>query len=185
MLVGMTACSPDAAHMYDEHFSRGMNFYRQKDMSSAVGEFEQCLHQKETGEAYFMLAKIFFYQNSTDDFLRALSACLDIEPDYADALKLSARMYMREKNFLQAKEILEKVIHLDSADVEAQFMLGETSEALRDYRGALCAYERAEAAYFYLERVHTHQAEIYKALGADDRARVSAERAKKISLRIN
>ena len=183
LLICLSACSADTPRVYNEHFLKGMNAYRQKDFSNAVTEFEACLHQKKTAEVYLMCAKIYFYNNDTENFHRAIAACLDIEPDYADALKLSSRSYMRENKFSQAKELLEKVTRSNSSDIEAELMLGETCEALKDYRGALLAYGHAETAYAYLERVHTRQAAIYKTLGADDRAHAATERAKHISSR--
>ncbi len=123
-------------------FDKGMTAWQKQDYQKAAEEFEKAVADyPEYDTAYNNLGVMYAHLNQNDKAMAAFKRSVELNDKNADADRNLARMFLREKNFPQAEELLKKCLAVQPADAATLTMLaiaeiedGKVDDALRDAR---------------------------------------------------
>jgi tetratricopeptide (TPR) repeat protein len=121
-------------------FDKGMTAWQKQDYPKAAQEFEKAVAAyPEYDTAYNNLGVMYAHLNQNDKAMAAFKRSVELNDKNADADRNLARMFLREKNFPQAEELLKKCLAVQPADAATLTMLaiaeiedGKVDDALRD-----------------------------------------------------
>jgi tetratricopeptide (TPR) repeat protein len=121
-------------------FDKGMAAWQKKDYQKAADEFEKAVAAyPEYDSAYNNLGVMYAQLNQTDKAMAAFKRSVELNDKNADADRNLARMYLRQKNFPQAEELLKKCLAVRAPDAATLTMLAiaeiednKVDDALRD-----------------------------------------------------
>jgi Flp pilus assembly protein TadD len=91
---------------------------------------------------HYELANNFFYDHNTTSAIRELYTSLEHNPDHAKAHHLLGFIYFGRRDYVRAREHLEKAVALDPDFFEAIANLGTLELALERWEAALPPFER-------------------------------------------
>ncbi len=121
-------------------FDKGMAAWQKQNYQKAAEEFEKATAAyPEYDTAYNNLGVMYAHLNQNDKAMAAFKRSVELNDKNADADRNLARMFLREKNFPQAEELLKKCLVVQPADAATLTMLaiaeiedGKVDDALRD-----------------------------------------------------
>lgn len=109
----------------------------------AESEFREVVNaDPDDGEALLNLAGALQAQGKNREAIEVLDLLLAEEPRAVMALLCKGLCRLELRQFVEAKEILRHVIHLDPWNVPAYWKLGCILEHERDFEGAIAHYRR-------------------------------------------
>jgi tetratricopeptide (TPR) repeat protein len=126
-----------------QHFIQGLTYALQGLPEKAVIEFQEALIFEDNPNINFALAVQLFKLNKLDLSLRYLEKTLAL-PDsqiHPDFLLVSAQVYLTKRDVPKATQILERMIKIDSNNVDALYNLAQLIE-LKDKNRAKEIYEK-------------------------------------------
>lgn len=91
----------------------------------------------------YMLAKVLWYQNRTDEAQKLVQQAIVLEPFEPEYHLLAARIYMSGRMYFESARASSTVIKLDSNYLEAYWLLGKAYEMSLEFDLALEQYKLA------------------------------------------
>jgi len=128
----------------------------------------------------YQKAQALFQQQQLQPALAAVEEALKLQPDYAAALTLKARLALAAERYDVALACLTRAAALAPDDAATQFLLGFTRYVENDFKHALTALERARQLRPGDARTHFYLALTYEALAQTAEARAAYEQALKL-----
>ena len=126
-----------------QHFIQGLTYALQEMPEKAVIEFQEALIYEDNPSINFALAVQLFKLNKIELSLRYLEKVL-VLPDsqiHPDFLLVSAQIYLNKRDFKKATQLLERIIKIDSTNVDALYNLAQLIEP-KDKNRAKNIYEK-------------------------------------------
>lgn len=126
-----------------QHFIQGMTYALQELPEKAVIEFQEALIFEDNPNINFALAVQLFKLNKLDLSIKYLEKILAL-PDsqiHPDFLLVSAQVYLTKRDLQKSIEILERMIKIDSNNVDALYNLAQLVES-KDKNRAKEIYEK-------------------------------------------
>lgn len=126
-----------------QHFIRGLTYSLQELPEKAIIEFQEALFYEENPSINFALGLQFFKLNKVELSLKYLEKILEL-PDaklHPDFLLVTAQIYLTKRDFQKATQMLERVLKIDSNNVDALYSLAQLSE-MNDKNKSLELYEK-------------------------------------------
>ncbi|MGB9663691.1 MAG: tetratricopeptide repeat protein [Ignavibacteria bacterium] len=113
-----------------QHFIQGMTYALQELPEKAVIEFQEALIFEDNPNINFALAVQLYKLNKLDLCLRYLEKVL-VLPDsqiHPDFLLVSAQIYLTKRNPQKATQVLERLVKIDTNNVDALYNLAQLIE---------------------------------------------------------
>jgi tetratricopeptide (TPR) repeat protein len=126
-----------------QHFIKGLTYALQELPEKAVLEFQEALIFEDNPNINFALALQLYRLNKLDLSLKYLEKILAL-PDsqiHPDFLLVSAQIYLTKQDLQRATQILERMIKIDSSNIDALYNLAQLIEA-KDRNRAKKIYEK-------------------------------------------
>ena len=130
-LLALTSC----ATFLGVNREAGLRYLRQARNQAAAGQMEAAIHSyrlatindRRLDEAYYELARLLLKRNRVTDRVEAadlLERAIRFAPDSVKYRMALARLNLRRRLLLSAKNGFKKVLKLDSTNAEAHYFLG-------------------------------------------------------------
>lgn len=117
-----------------EHFVDGTIAEMKGDYATAILEFQEALETDQTAGIYYALAKNYFYLNKLSPALKNAKQAIKIDTTNIEYYNLIATIYDHAHHNDSAAVIYEKIISLDSSNVNAYYSLGLIYEKIKPAR---------------------------------------------------
>lgn len=114
-----------------EHFVDGTIAEMKGDYATAVLEFQEALETDQTAGIYYALAKNYFYLNKLSPALKNIKLAIRADSTNLEYYNLIANIYEHAHQGDSASVIYEKIISLDSSNVNAYYSLGLIYEKIK------------------------------------------------------
>lgn len=126
-----------------QHFIQGMTYALQEIPEKAVIEFQEALIYEDNPTINFALGIQLFKLNKIELSLKYIEKVLSlpdsqIHPDY---LLLAAQIYLTRRNVQEATQMLERILKIDSTNIDALYNLAQLLE-LKDKSRTKNIYEK-------------------------------------------
>ena len=95
-----------------------------------------------SGEASYLLARVLFMQDRSEDSVHAYESAAKLQPATSDELTELARVHIRLSDMAAAAAYLEKALTLDARNVEARHQLGRVLYKQGKLDDAIDAFEK-------------------------------------------
>lgn len=128
----------------------------------------------------YQKANALFQQQQLEQSLAAVEEALRLNPKFAAALTLKARLALAAERYDVAITCLLRTVELEPDNATAHFLLGFSRYVENDFKHALPALERARRLQPTDARTHFYLALTYEALGRTDEAIAGYEQALKL-----
>ncbi|MCR4418124.1 MAG: tetratricopeptide repeat protein [Ignavibacteria bacterium] len=126
-----------------QHFIQGLTYALQELPEKAVLEFQEALIFEDNPNINFALALQLYRINKLDLSLKYLDKILAL-PDsqiHPDFLLVSAQIYLTKQDLQKATQILERMIKIDSSNIDALYNFAQLIES-KDRNRAKKIYEK-------------------------------------------
>ncbi|WP_282935556.1 J domain-containing protein [Paenibacillus sp. RC67] len=105
---------------------RGEFYLRQSSFPEALEAIERCIRIVPNElDLYMYRARIHFEKELFTKAILDLQHILSLDPEHLDALSLAGKCYRRLREQEQAKEMYQRIIHIQPLDIEAVIQLAE------------------------------------------------------------
>lgn len=146
----------------------GLCFVNLNNIDQAIDTFEKVTQRKpEDATSWYYLATLYDQKDAFSKSENAYKQVISLRPEYVDALKSFAILYLRHKQPENAQIYAQKAAELDPLDYQPYYMLGTIAISHKDFKTAAINYEKAislnpsspsmfnslGAAYFALNRL--------------------------------
>ncbi|WP_319417269.1 tetratricopeptide repeat protein [Marispirochaeta aestuarii] len=128
---------------------------------------------EEAAEAYYNLGNAYFDLGRLNESKRAYQRALELDPSLAAATYNLARLYIEDRRFDEAEEILLALVGADEENTLLyetlgwlEFRRGNNRAAAQRYRQALDLAEGNAAVWYNLGRIHEVEGELTEAVEA-------------------
>lgn len=133
----------------DHNFKGGIDNYIQtllkiKNFDKAVSCCNSMLEKKRGYKYHFLLARIYYELNKSQECVEQLDKALSLEPNHVDSLALLGEVYSNIQEPNKALEIYTKLVKLTPQDYSVQYSLGKLFMSGENYHQAI---ERFKLAY--------------------------------------
>jgi tetratricopeptide (TPR) repeat protein len=152
-----------------EYFINGSAAESKGDYAGAVLEFQDALKYDPNAGVYYALAKNYFFLNKLPAALQNSRKSVELEPDNLEYLNLLQEIYTSGKQNDSSISVLEKIISLDSTQVNAYYKLARLYEVNKPVQ-AIKIYSKISKLIGNEWSVLIRIAELYERLGDDAKA---------------
>lgn len=157
-----------------EHFVNGSIAEAKGDYSTAIREFSQALDYDTSAGIYFALAKNYFSVNKLGNALKYSRLSVQLDSTSTEYKLLLADVFIQARENDSAAAVLEKILSVDSTDVNTYYKLARIYEDTRPLE-AIKIYNRLIDIIGLDWNVLLRVAELYEKLGYKDKAAESVE----------
>lgn len=157
-----------------EHFVNGSIAEAKGDFSTAIREFSQALDYDTSAGIYFALAKNYFSVNKLGNALKYSKLSVQLDSTSTEYKLLLADVFIQARENDSAAVVLEKILSVDSTDVNTYYKLARIYEDTRPLE-AIKIYNRLINIIGLDWNVLLRVAELYEKLGYKDKAAESVE----------
>lgn len=122
----------------------GLCFVNLNYIDQAIDTFEKVTQYKpEDATSWYYLATLYDQKDNFAKSENAYKQVISLRPEYVDALKSFAILYLRCKQPQNAKIYAQKASELDPLDYQPYYMLGTIAISDKDFKTAIINYEKA------------------------------------------
>ena len=150
-------------------FLNGANADSKGDYASAILEYQEAAQLDPSGGIYYAIAKDYFFLNKLSFALQYISKAVGFEPDNVEYLLLQEEIFSTAKQNDEAITVLEKIISIDSTNINAYYKLARLYEPARP-KQALEVYQKITKLIGNEWTVLTRVADLYERLGDNEKA---------------
>jgi len=150
-------------------FLNGVNADAKGDYASAILEYQEAAQLDPSGGIYYAIAKDYFFLNKLSFALQNITKAVAIEPENVEYLMLQEEIYSSAKQNPEAVSVLEKILSLDSTNVNAYYKLARLYEPNKP-KQAIDVYLRVTKLIGNEWTVLTRVADLYERLGDNEKA---------------
>ncbi len=164
-----------------ELFKNGIKQYIKKDLKGSESTLVRVIDVDESNaEAYFMLAKIYYFQQKNNKFNHAIERFLDLSDNDIEGLRLKARWLIQQKKYNESEIILKGILEKARHDIASLYLLGTVQQLKNKNDEAIVTYSHALSSYIFLKEIHGKLDTIYTKIGLEDRAKINKHMYKSI-----
>ncbi|MGB5531424.1 MAG: tetratricopeptide repeat protein, partial [Ignavibacteriaceae bacterium] len=157
-----------------DHFVNGSIAESKGDYSTAIREFSQALSYDTSAGIYFALAKNYLTINKLADALKYSKHSVELDSSEIEYSLLLADIYINAREDDSAAVILEKILVVDSLNVNVHYKLARLYENSRPLE-AIKIYDRLIRIIGLDWNVLLRVAELYEKLGYKEKAAQSIQ----------
>ena len=150
-------------------FLNGTNADAKGDFASAILEYQEAAQLDESAGIYYAIAKDYFFLSKLSFALQNISKAVSIEPGNVEYLMLQEEIYSTAKQNDDAMAVLEKIISLDSTNINAYYKLARLYEPNKP-KQAIEVYQKVTKLIGNEWTVLTRVADLYERLGENEKA---------------
>lgn len=111
-----------------------------------IKALKKVIKAKPSAELVTQLGKLYLEQNEFEKAEKEFKNALGLEDGFEGAKIGLAWIAFKKKRFVEAKEVLEKIVFRNRKSDEAFYLLGKIEEELKEYSKALDNYKKAYRA---------------------------------------
>lgn len=160
---------PDAKRKALDLFLNGTNADAKGDYASAILEYQEAAQLDASAGIYYAIAKDYFFLNKLSFALQNITKAVGIEPENVEYLMLQEEIFSAAKQNDEAVVVLEKIISLDSTNINAYYKLARLYEPNKP-KQAIEVYQKVTKLIGNEWTVLTRVADLYERLGDNDKA---------------
>lgn len=157
-----------------DSFINGVTAEMKGDFAGAVIELQDALQNDPKPGVYHALAKNYLYLNKLSLALQHSRKAVELEPDNVEFNYLLAQIYILGKVTDSAEIVLNKIISIDSTEIQAYYKLAQLYESNRPLK-SIEVYNKLEKQIGADWNVLVRITELYERLGNIDAAIKSIE----------
>ncbi|GAB6282539.1 MAG: tetratricopeptide repeat protein [Ignavibacterium sp.] len=157
------------------HFIDGMNLESKSNFADAVIEFQKALSFDSSSGIFYELSKNYLFLNRIPLALNNAKKAIELEPNNIEYNFLLQEIYVSANNYDSASVILEKIIQIDSTNIDAYYRLARLYEKERPLK-AIEVYNKLSRLIGDDWNVLSRKAELYERLGYFDESINSTEK---------
>ena len=136
LTLAVSGCRPSQSR--EQFLESGNKYAGQQKYAEAIVEYRNALKvDPKFGPAHAQLADAYMKTNAVALAIREFVVTADLMPGDAAAQLKAGQLLLLAAKFEDAKTRAEKVLALDSRNVEAQILKGNAAAGLKDLNGAL------------------------------------------------
>jgi tetratricopeptide (TPR) repeat protein len=158
-----------------EHFLNGSIAEQEGDYQTAVLEYQNALKYDTSSGIYYALAKSYLANNKLSNALKSIRFAVENDPKEAEYYNLMADIFIIARENDSAAVVLEKLIELDSTDVNTYYKLARVYENSKPLE-AIRIYEQLTKVIGPEWSILVRVAELYEKLGYNEEAANSLEK---------
>ena len=106
-----------------EHFLNGSIAEQEGDYQNAILEYQNALKYDTSSGIYYALAKSYLANNKLSNALQSIRLAVENDPEETEYYNLMADIFIIARENDSAAVVLEKLIELDSTDVNTYYKL--------------------------------------------------------------
>jgi tetratricopeptide (TPR) repeat protein len=157
-----------------DHFVNGSLAESKGDYSEAIREFNQALGYDTSAGICYALAKNYFAVNKLANALRYSKLSVELDSSETEYYLLLADIYVQAREVDSAAAVLEKILAVDSSDINIHYKLARIYESSRPLE-AIKIYDRLTRIIGLDWNVLLRVAELYEKLGYKEEAAESIQ----------
>ncbi len=157
-----------------EHFLNGTTAAQRGDYQTAILEFKTALNYDSSAGIHYSLAKVYLTTNKLANALQHVRYAVKYDSSESEYLKLMADIFIVARENDSAAVVLEKLIEMESSDVNNYYQLGRVYEKSKPLE-AIRIYEKLLKVIGPDWNILIRVAELYEKLGMNDEAANSLE----------
>lgn len=166
--------SPENSKKAMELFLNGVQAESKGDYARAILEYQDALKLDPKPGIYYQIAKNYFFINKLPLALQNAKKSVELDSSNIEYLNLLQEIYTTAKQTASAIETLEKIIRIDSSQINAYYKLARLHESQRPLK-AIEVYEKLLKIIGNEWSVLVRVAELYERLGMIDKSISSIE----------
>jgi len=142
-----------------EHFQKGINYFKEKKYEEAKAEFEEALKiDPNLAEGYYGLGYVYCSKNQCEASLKYFQKAIELSPNYADAYNGMAYAYSILSRYDETIEYYLKTLKIKDNNLDALNGLGYAYASIGKYQDAIDYFKKAI-------KVNPQYASAYSGLG--------------------
>lgn len=150
----------------EEAIVRGDAAYRRGQVDEAVFEYIRSLEMDpDNADTFYKIGAINLYKNANGKATSAFRLALEREEKHPGALEGLGLILMKERDYEQARTMLEQAVQVDNARWQAHNALGIMADLRGDFPAARQHYDRALAISPRSPRLHNNLGYSYYLIG--------------------
>lgn len=150
-------------------FLNGTNADSKGEYAVAILEYQEAAQLDASAGIYYAIAKDYFFLNKLSFALKNITKAVGLEPDNVEYLMLQQEIFSAAKQNDEAVVVLEKIISLDSTNINAYYKLARLYEPNKP-KQAIEVYQKVTKLIGNEWTVLTRVADLYERLGDNDKA---------------
>ena len=150
-------------------FLNGTNADAKGDFAAAILEYQEAVQIDPSAGIYYAIAKDYFFLSKLSFALQNITKAVGIEPGNVEYLMLQGEIFSSAKQNDEAITVLEKVISLDSTNINAYYKLARLYEPNKP-KQAIEVYQKITKLIGNEWTVLTRVADLYERLGENEKA---------------
>jgi tetratricopeptide (TPR) repeat protein len=150
-------------------FLNGTNADAKGDFAAAILEYQEAVQIDPSAGIYYAIAKDYFFLGKLSFALQNITKAVGIEPGNVEYLMLQEEIFSSAKQNDEAIAVLEKVISLDSTNINAYYKLARLYEPNKP-KQAIEVYQKVTTLIGNEWTVLTRVADLYERLGENEKA---------------
>jgi len=150
-------------------FLNGTNADAKGDFAAAILEYQEAVQIDSSAGIYYAIAKDYFFLSKLSFALQNITKAVGIEPGNVEYLMLQGEIFSSAKQNDEAMTVLEKVISLDSTNINAYYKLARLYEPNKP-KQAIEVYQKITKLIGNEWTVLTRVADLYERLGENEKA---------------
>jgi len=157
--------------------------YLEHDLKESIRLFKELVNSDPNFiNARFMLGKAQYFGGDRKACIETWENALKINPNHIDTLIWLGKLYYYDKaNKDKAVDLFNKVLALDSLNIQANYSLASAFLEKNDYKKALIHFNNSYENEFHLAQIHAEMAKMYVSLNLKDKAFSELNKAKIMS----
>ena len=160
---------PDTKRKALDLFLNGTNADAKGNYAAAILEYQEAAQLDASAGIYYAIAKDYFFLNKLSFALQNITKAVGIEPGNVEYLVLQEEIFSAAKQNDEAVVVLEKIISLDSTNINAYYKLARLYEPNKP-KQAIEVYQKVTKLIGNEWTVLTRVADLYERLGDNDKA---------------
>ncbi|MFA6027179.1 MAG: tetratricopeptide repeat protein, partial [Ignavibacteriaceae bacterium] len=159
----------DAKRKALDLFLNGTNADAKGNYAAAILEYQEAVLLDPSAGIYYVIAKDYFFLNKLSFALQNISKAVALEADNIEYLMLQEEIFSAAKQDDEAIVVLEKIISLDSTNINAYYKLARLYEPNKP-KQAIEVYQKVTKLIGNEWTVLTRVADLYERLGDNEKA---------------
>ncbi len=159
----------DAKRKALDLFLNGTNADAKGNYAAAILEYQEAAQLDPSAGIYYAIAKDYFFLNKLSFALQNISKAIALEADNIEYLMLQEEIFSAAKQDDEAIVVLEKIISLDSTNINAYYKLARLYEPNKP-KQAIEVYQKVTKLIGNEWTVLTRVADLYERLGDNEKA---------------
>lgn len=141
--------------LYQAFYNLGLVYSYERKNKQSVKMLSQFLEKSKIQDGYLLRAEQYEILKENNKALKDCYSCLELNKTNTSCLYLKGVLLMQQKNFLQAKNVFNKLIDIDNNNINGllnrgvcKMNLGYFKEAVNDYNKVIIIEPNYALAYF-------------------------------------